>query len=206
MKQRIDIDTWIRKPHYLHFKDFDEPFYGVCVSVDCTKAYQKAKEMNASFYLYYLHKSLLAAKQVEAFCYRIENNQVFLYDECRPTITVDRPDGTFGFGYIDFFEDFGDFQTAGKNEIEKVRKEHSLVASGLDNVIHYSAAPWINFTSLSHPRRFSTGDSCPKITFGKLTDTDGKKLIPVAIHVHHALVDGRDIGEFVDIFQKLLNE
>ncbi|MEL7004699.1 MAG: hypothetical protein AAFN93_18470 [Bacteroidota bacterium] len=30
--------------------------------------------------------------------------------------------------------------------------------------------------------------------------------MPVSIHVHHGLVDGIHVGQYCDLFQKLLNE
>ena len=39
----IDIATWNRREHYEHFSAFDDPFFGVTVQVDCTRAYQEAK-------------------------------------------------------------------------------------------------------------------------------------------------------------------
>jgi chloramphenicol O-acetyltransferase type A len=30
-------------------------------------------------------------------------------------------------------------------------------------VIHFSAIPWLDFTSLSHARSYTFPDSCPKI-------------------------------------------
>lgn len=37
----IDIATWNRREHYEHFSAFDDPFFGVTVNVDCTRAYQE---------------------------------------------------------------------------------------------------------------------------------------------------------------------
>ena len=34
----IDIATWNRKEHFEHFSAFDDPFFGVTVNVDCTRA------------------------------------------------------------------------------------------------------------------------------------------------------------------------
>lgn len=207
MKQKIDQSSWSRKPQFDHFKTMDEPFYGVCVNIDCTRAYETAKNRGVSFFLYYLYQSLQATLAVEAFRYRIDGEEVYLYDESKAAITIDRPDETFGFGYFDFYNDFSRFVSEAKVEIDKIRAEKTLNPSSLDNMIHYSTAPWVNFTSLSHPRRFSIPDSCPKITFGKMTiDTNGNRSMPVSIHVHHALVHGRDIGMFVDTFQQLMNQ
>lgn len=148
----------------------------------------------------------MASNAVPAFRYRIEGDEVYLYENTNSAITVDRPENCFGFGYINFNDDFDVFQTEGKKEIEKIKKETTLIPSELGNLIHYSAVPWINFTSLSHPRRFSGQDSCPKITFGKITEENGKRMLPLAIHVHHAIVFGADIGDFIDTFQYLMNE
>lgn len=57
MKQLINLETWERKEHYLFFSQFEEPFFGVTVSIDCTKAYQIAKEKKTSFFLYYLYQA-----------------------------------------------------------------------------------------------------------------------------------------------------
>ncbi len=48
-------------------------------------------------------------------------------------------------------------------------------------------------------------DSAPKISFGKMTETNGEKSMPVSIHVHHALVDGVDVGRYIDCYQELMN-
>lgn len=206
MKKQIDISTWARRPQFEHFNKFDDPFYGINVEIDCTLAYKKAKDLGVSFFLYYLHKSLIASNTVEAFRLRIENGKVYLYDYNYSAITVDRPDNTFGFGNIEFTPNFEEFCKAGEEEVKRVRSEKALEPSELDNVIHYSVAPWINFTALSHPRCFSAADSCPKITFGKLTQKGEQKIMPMAVHVSHALVDGRDIGAYIDAFQQLMNQ
>jgi chloramphenicol O-acetyltransferase type A len=86
-----------------------------------------------------------------------------------------------------------------------VQNSTGLIPSGAgENVIHYSAIPWLNFTGLSHARRFAFPDSCPKISFGKVTEVAGRLQMPVSIHAHHALMDGYHVGQYVDRFQELL--
>jgi len=48
-------------------------------------------------------------------------------------------------------------------------------------------------------------DSVPKISFGKFLVKDGKKMMPVSIHVNHALMDGFHVGQYAALFQELLN-
>lgn len=207
MKTLLNIETWNRKDQFRFFNQFEEPFFGVTVQIDCTNSYRIAKEKEYSFFLYYLHASLKAANQIEPFRYRIENDQVYLYDVVNASPTINRPDGTFGFSYMDYNPDFILFTQDAKKAIDEVRNSSGLIpAVSGENVIHYSSVPWLNFTSLSHARSFSFKDSCPKISFGKMTEVNGRKQMPVSIHVHHALMDGFHVGQFVELFQELLEE
>ena len=207
MKTSIDINNWNRKELYLFFSRFEEPFFGVTIGVDCTVAYRQAKAGNISFFLYYLYRALKAANEIENFRYRISDGNVFKYDAVQASATVDRPNGTFGFSYIDYLNDEREFYAVASKEMERVRGSDALLpAVSGENVIHFSAIPWLNFTSLSHARSFTFPDSAPKISFGKLTEQNQVKTMPVSIHAHHGLMDGYHVGLFVDRFQQLLNE
>ncbi len=207
MRHLLDIDSWTRKDHFHFFNRFEEPFFGVCTEIDCTKAYSLAKERGCSFFLYYLYKSLLAANYIEPFRYRILQGQVWVYDQVNASPTINRPDGTFGYAYMNFEEDFDLFLITAQTEIDRVQHNPGLVpATAGENVIHYSSLPWINFTSLSHARSFSFKDSIPKITFGKMMEANEKRTMPLSIHVHHALMDGWDVGRYLEHFQLIMNQ
>jgi len=49
---------WKRREHFEFFKNYDEPFFGITVNVDCTRAYKRAKRDNVSFFVFYLHRAL----------------------------------------------------------------------------------------------------------------------------------------------------
>ncbi|MEL6483768.1 MAG: chloramphenicol acetyltransferase [Bacteroidota bacterium] len=206
MKTELDLKNWNRYEHFKFFSAFDEPFYGITVRLDCTKTYQLAKQNKESFFLSYLHKSLVAVNSIANFRYRIEDGKVFEYQRIDASPTINRPDGTFGFSYLKYDADFKTFRDLTLPVIQEVRESKGLVpGTAGQNVIHYSSLPWLDFTSLSHARHFSFGDSCPKISFGQMKETNGRFEFPVSIHAHHALVDGIHIGQFVERFQELLN-
>ncbi|MFL9484369.1 CatA-like O-acetyltransferase [Chitinophagaceae bacterium LWZ2-11] len=207
MKTLINIDQWIRKDHYLFFSQFEEPFFGVTINIDCTKAYRDAKQKENSFFLHYLYRALKAANEIENFRYRIIDKQVYLFEQINASPTINRPNGTFGFSYMDYNAEEQLFYKKALEEIELVQKSTGLIpAVSGENVIHFSAIPWVNFTALSHARSFSFPDSAPKISFGKLTEINGVKTMPVSIHVHHGLMDGYHVGLFADKYQELMNE
>jgi len=207
MPRKINLATWDRREHFQFFRRFEEPFFGVCVEVDCTVAYSRAKELDTSFFLYYLHKSIIAVNQTEPFCYRMVGDDVIVHENVGASATINRPNGTFGFSYIPYAEDFREFEQLALTEIERIRSTSGLEpATSSEGVIHYSSLPWIKFTSVSHARSFSYADSIPKISFGKMTETGGKRTMPVSVHVHHALMDGFHVGQHLELFQKLLNQ
>jgi chloramphenicol O-acetyltransferase type A len=208
MKKELDIETWARRDHFHFFKQFEEPFFGVTAPVDCTLAYTLSKETGISFFLYYLYCSVRAANELTPFRYRISaEGGVYEYEQIHPSATINREDGTFGFSYIPYSPSLPIFMANAQKEVERVRNTRGLELTTADaNVIHYSSLPWIAFTSLSHARMFSLNDSIPKITFGKLTTQGNKKEMPVSVHVHHALLDGYDVGLYFEAFQELLNQ
>jgi len=208
MRTKLDLDTWPRKEHFKFFSTFDEPFFGVVANVDCTKAYASAKRKSIPFFLYYLHKTLAAVNRVEAFKYRIDKDEVFICDTIDVSSTIMRADTTFGFSFIPFHEDIATFVAHAQIEIERVQNTPGLFTRtfDMDNLIHFSALPWIDFTSLSHARSFTFPDSCPKISVGKMTiDEKGNRSMPVSVHGHHGLMDGYHVGLFFDEFQNALD-
>ena len=206
MKQKLNLETWNRKEHFLFFKQMEEPFFGITTTIDCTKAYQKSKELGISFFIYYLYQTLKAVNEVACFRYRIFEDEVYVFERIDASATIMREDKTFGFSYMKFDENFKTFETNALIEIDRIQTTTGLFTTDYpENLIHFSALPWVNFTSLSHARSFTWPDSCPKISFGKMVDDNGKKTMPISIHVHHGLVDGYHVGEFIDIFQNFMN-
>jgi chloramphenicol O-acetyltransferase type A len=207
LKTIINTKNWNRKEHYEFFSQFEEPFFSITCTIDMTKAYKQAKQLNIPFFIYYLHKSILAINTIENFKYRIEDGNVHCYDEIHASATIIRADKTFGFSLMNYIEGVHDFKIMAEQEMERIQQTPGLFTREFPkNVIHFSAIPWINFTSLTHARSFSFPDSCPKISFGKLMTLGTKKNISMTIAAHHGLVDGYHMGLLVDELQRLLDQ
>ena len=206
MKQKLNLDTWNRKEHFLFFKQMEEPFFGITTTIDCSNAYDKAKELNISFFTYYLHKTLVAANAIENFRYRIIDDEIYIFDTIDASATILREDKTFGFSLIEYSNNINDFAEITKTEIARIQTTTGLFTRDFqENLIHFSALPWLNFTSFSHARSFTWPDSCPKISFGKIMEENGKKTMSMSVHVHHGLMDGYHVSQFVNYFQELMN-
>lgn len=209
MKKLLDLENWNRKEHFLFFKQMEEPFFGITTTIDCTKAYTLAKELGTSFFAYYMHKTIVAVNSIESFRYRIIDDSICIFDRIDVSATLMREDTTFGFSLIEYSSDYEVFAKNTSEEIERIQSTSGLFTREFKetNVIHFSAIPWVNFTSLSHARSFTFPDSCPKISFGKMMiSNDGKRTMSMSIHVHHGLMDGFHVSQFLDCFQELMNQ
>lgn len=205
----IEVESWIRKEHFDFFSKYDNPFYGIVTEIDCTRAYEKSKENDISFFAYYLHKSILAANKIEELKFRVVDKSVVQFDTIHAGATIGREDGTFGFSFINFSPDFKTFNNELKEEIINVQNTKGLRVNDdakRPDVIHYSTLPWSKFTGLTHARNFNSDDTVPKITFGKIFTVGTKKMLPISIDVHHGLVDGLHIAQYLEEFQNLMNE
>jgi chloramphenicol O-acetyltransferase type A len=207
--KKVDLNSWNRKEHFEFFSQFDEPFYGLVSDIDCTSAYQSSRENGHSFFAWYLHRSLLAVNQVEAFRLRIVNKEVVLFDEVHASTTIARKDGTFGVTFVPFSEDFETFLQSLNAEIEGVKSSTGMrlnIPAQRHDVIHYSSIPWVQFTGLTHPRKYYNDESEPKISFGKIHQKADRWLMPVSVFAHHGLADGLHIGQYFQRFQGLMDE
>ena len=73
---------------------------------------------------------------------------------------------------------------------------------GRDDFLYLSAVPWVSFTSISHAMHYHPHDSIPRISWGKYFKDGDKTLMPLSLTAHHALVDGRNMGEYFNLFEK----
>ena len=69
------------------------------------------------------------------------------------------------------------------------------------NSFNISMVPWLEFTGFNI-NVFDEGKFLlPVFTMGRFFERDGKRFLPLAIQVHHAVCDGYHIGQFVEKLQ-----
>lgn len=205
----IDIEKWNRKEHYHFFSNMDFPYFGITTEVDCTAAYENSKRNAHSFFSSYLHKSMIAVNAIPELKFRILEDKVVSFPVINAGATIAREDGTFGFIFVDYSEDFQTFNDSLQEEIQAVQISTGLRLSNEDlkkNLIRHSTIPWTSFSALLHPTNLNNKESVPKITFGKFSSRNGKKYLPVSIEAHHGLADGLHLSRYLAEFQKQLDK
>lgn len=206
MAKFIDIETWARKDLFEFFIGFDKPYFNLCTSVDITKLIECLRERpGTSVTLAYHYFALLVANEIEPFRYRLRQGKVLVHDVIHGGTTVLQPNESFTFAYFDFDRDFKKFIAAAQRSVDIVKKgESPFDPRAADDAIHFTALPWVAFTSFSHARNWKTEDSVPKIAFGKFVKEADRVLLPISVEVHHALVDGVHVGRFINRLEEAL--
>jgi chloramphenicol O-acetyltransferase type A len=203
----IDLKTWKRRDHYLWFRKYAQPFFSVTVDVDVTPVWNASRKRGApSFFLASVFYMLKAANDVEAFRLRLRARGVWRHDRVAVGPTIMRTDETFGFVRLEPAASLAAFAAQGKAAIAEAASRKVLTPSRrvTDDIVFHSVLPWLRFTSFTNALPGGR-DSIPRIVFGRCV-RDGRRMkMPVAVEVHHALVDGLDVARFFDRFNGYLD-
>ena len=71
-----------------------------------------------------------------------------------------------------------------------------------ENCFDVSMVPWLSFTGF-HLNLYGSGKYLlPIFTMGKFVEREGRRLLPLAVQVHHAACDGYHVGKFVERLQE----
>ncbi len=196
----IDLQTWRRKHHYEMFRQFESPHYNICADVDITQLYQLAKAQQVSSFALVLYCICRTANALQAFRLRMREDEVVLHDAVHPSFTVLGAENTFSYCTHDYQPALADFLQRNQLEMQQALASPSLASEGRDDLIYLSCIPWVKFTSISHAMPLMPTDSVPRFSWGKYQKQNNSVTMPLSVQVHHALVDGYDVGQF---FQKI---
>ena len=74
-----------------------------------------------------------------------------------------------------------------------------------ENSFNISMVPWLEFTGMNINVYDEGKFLLPIFTMGRYFERDGKRMLPLAIQVHHAVCDGYHVGKFVESLQEKIN-
>jgi chloramphenicol O-acetyltransferase type A len=200
----IDLANWSRREHFQLFRESLQPFFSMTAEVDVTALRSRcADPAGPPFFLSALYATLSAANGTEAFRHRLRDGRVWVNDVVHITSTILRDDGTFGFAHFQMTDTLAGFVDRGREEIARVKQVVPLkLPDDDDALIYHSSIPWVRFTAFTNAI-VKAGDSIPRIVFGRCTREGSRWRMPVAVEVHHAVVDGLDVGR---CFERLQTE
>lgn len=106
-----------------------------------------------------------------------------------------------------FFRDFHNSWIAMTGEVDCTEAYAEAKAQGDFDVILLSATPKLYFTSISYTQ-YAPGHPLdyPLMNAGKAVTREGRLVMPIALTVSHAFVDGAHISLFFEKVEKYLKE
>lgn len=208
MAKFLDTTNWARREVFEFFRQFDKPYFNICTQLDVTKLLALLRQRpKTSVSLAYHYFALRVANEIEPFRYRLREGKVIVHEVIHGGTTVLLPNETFTLAYFDYDEDFEKFIGPAERAVREVLSgDGAFRPNPSDDRIHFTALPWVSFTSFSHARNWSSEDSIPKIAFGKFVKTNDRTLLPFSVEVHHALMDGLHVGRYVNRLEEALSE
>lgn len=199
----IDLHNWNRREHYLHFINEVRCSYSACINLDISNLNGKR------LYPTMLWLLTQVVNQMPEFRTAITDEGLGYYDEMHPAYTIfNQEQKTFSAIWTQYQTDYHSFLKSYESDSEKYSSsiEYAPKPGRPANSFDVSMVPWFSFTAFNL-NIFGDGTYLlPMFTMGKTFETDGKRMLPLAIQVHHAVCDGYHVGKFIELLQAKINE
>lgn len=191
----IDLENWERREYYEHFIKNVVCSYSVTVNIDITNL--KGHSLYPAM-IWLLTKTV---NDMPEFRTCLTEEGPGIYDSMHPMYTVfNKEKKNFSGIWSYFSEDYSEFLENYQTDVQKysTSTRYAPKEGTPANSFNISMVPWLEFTAMN----FNVYDEgkflLPIFTMGKFFERDGKRYLPLAIQVHHAVCDGYHIGLFVE--------
>ena len=204
MKEIIFQNTH-RKKHFEFFNSMNHPHFNITANVDISVLLPFLKKNNLPITPSIVYLIAKAANEIPEFRWRIRDGKIFEHKTVSPSFSVfTEVADVFSFCTVEYESDPKTFIQKAYEKSEAMKKEPSFEdEEGRDDFLFLSTIPWVSFTGFQHAMHFHPSDSVPRITWGKFFESDGKMQMPLSVQVHHAVVDGRHVGQYFQLIEKI---
>ena len=194
--KRIDLNNYNRRDLFNSFKDRDIPYFSTTCNIEIGNLKKFVKSRNISFFVSLSYIISVSVNRIPQLRHRIINGELYEFKIVDPAYTVFlEEDETFSFCDSKFFEDFDTYYEYAITRIEEIKNFPDQNNADKNHMFFITSIPWFSFTSFVHPYdKFYS--SIPIITIGKYFKQEDSWLIPIAIQVHHGVVDGFHVGKY----------
>lgn len=199
---KINKEAWNRAKTYDHYMTKNPCTYSMCVNIDISKLLVFVKKNGLKFFPVCLYGISHSVNQHQEFRMAIdEEGHVGYFDVVNPCYTVFHSENELVTNvWTEYNKNFKIFYNTYENDMSTYIEESKPVAD--KNIFNVSCIPWVSFTGLNLNLQKSYDYLPPIFTIGKYYEENKKKLMPLAIQVHHAVCDGFHIGRFVNELQE----
>ncbi|WP_342076404.1 CatA-like O-acetyltransferase [Yoonia sp. SS1-5] len=201
----VDLATWPRAAQFRLFRTYAKPHYAVTARVDVTQVMAR-KATGLPPYRTCLYAIGAGLHAVPELCMRFRGDAVVQHQMVTLSMTVPTRTGSFGYAYVPYIADFGGFDQEAKRLIDQVANGVALQPNTgeRDDLAYLSCMPWLDYTSINNALP-GPDDCIPRVSWGKFVDHGGRWDMAMTLEVHHALVDGQQVGTYFAAVQTALD-
>ena len=203
---RVDLATWSRAEQFQFFRAFERPHFATTVRIEVSRLMAQRKARNISPFRHAIFAIGTGLHAVPELRMRFRGDIVTQYDRLQLSPTIPLDNGDFRYTYLQFNPDRATFEAHTRAKIEEVRAGAPLNANdgSIQDVAYLSCMPWLDYSSLDNA--LPNADDCiPRVGWGKIVPKGDGFDVAMTIQVHHALVDGRQVGQFFEATQSAIN-
>lgn len=202
----IDLDQWPRAEHFAHYRQ--EPCaWEMTVDVDVTAFVDAARAAGAKTYPSQIWVLATVVNRHDEFRMQLtEDGHPAVWDVVHPTFTVFHPDTeTFSVLVVEYDPDARAFHDAVVATTERYRDDHRMFpqGTGRTDTFDVSTLPRTSFTGFALHLTGAEDHLAPVITLGRYRQVDGRTVMPMALRINHAAVDGFHASRFVTEVEEL---
>ncbi len=198
----IDLENWGRREYYEHFMDAVRCTYSTTVLVDITNL--RGQRLYPAM-IWLLTETV---HQMPEFRTALTEEGLGIYDAMCPAYTVFHEESeTFSGIWTEFHADYHEFLRAYEADTAAFSSStgYAPKSGRPPNTFDISMVPWFSFTAFDI-NVFDAGKHLlPIFTMGKFMDEHGRRMLPLAIQVHHAVCDGYHVGKFLRVLQEKID-
>lgn len=196
MRELIFTDPH-RQKHFEMFNHMNHPHYCICAEVDITELLSYLRQHDLMFTPAIVYLISRVANELAPFRQRIRGEKIIEHDQVNPSFSVPtKVSDVFSFCEVAYQASAHHFMNAAKAQMKKMEENPVFDDQERDDYLFLSALPWIRFTGLTHAMHYHPCDSVPRISWGKYVQEGNRVKMPLSLQVHHALVDGRHVGQY----------
>ena len=202
---KIDLKTYARAEHFLHFMNEVPCEISLADDIDVTALRDACHVTGRSFYLTFLYiVSYIVNSRDEFRMTAVRSRGEYcpaVWDILNPVHNIFHEDTeTYTSVFSLFDRDMEVFTGRAAEDIERAKhlSVMSVPAMG-NNTFEASCLPWRHFTSvgISHPVENCTS-LAPVIVWGGFREAAGRTYLPLSVTIHHAAADGFHLARFLN--------
>ncbi len=169
---------------------------------------QEVKVNDLKFYPVIIYCITNIVNRHDEFKAGYADDKIGIFDSVNPAYTIFHEDTeTYATLWTEYNADFKTFYDNCTGDIDTYKDERSLddylfaKPNVPKNIFVITTIPWISFTGFGHRMDNGSKDLAPMVTIGKYFEQQERTLLPLAVHVNHAVCDGSHVARFLNELQ-----